>query len=127
MITAWRNGIRSTFIALLAVNTKWLFPQVQTRQNHQINSIFRLQTGHSWLNYHSHRIGKHPTDLCEVCEVPESVQHFLFQCPNYSYFRTVLKNGIESMGLKFNLFYILTNKSAFECDCGFIIASKKFI
>ena len=105
---------------------KWLFPQVQTKQNHQINSNFRLQTGHSRLNDHSHRIGKHPTGLCEVCKVPESVQNFLFQCPNYSHFRTVLKNGVESMGLKFNFFSILTNKCAFECVCRFIISSKKF-
>ena len=77
---------------------KWLFPQMQTKQNHQINSIFRLQIGHSRLNYHSHRIEKHPTGLCKACKVPESVQHFLFQCSNHSHFQTVLKNRIERMG-----------------------------
>ena len=35
---------------------KRLFPQVQTKQNHQINSIFRLQTGHSRLNYYFHHL-----------------------------------------------------------------------
>ena len=68
----------------------------QAKSSNKFN--FRLQTGHSRLNYHSHRIGKHPTGLCEACKVPESVQHFLLLCPNYSHFRTVLKNRIERIG-----------------------------
>ena len=107
---------------------KSLFPDVQSKNpKHHNNQIFRLQTGHCRLNYHLHRIAKHQTGLCQVCNVPESVSHFLFHCPHYFHFRSVMKNYVDNMGLKFDLHNILTNKCTFDCVCDFVKSCKKFI
>ena len=107
---------------------KSLFPDVQSKNpKHHNNQIFRLQTGHCRLNYHLHRIAKHQTGLCQVCNVPESVSHFLFHCPHYIHFRSVMKNYVDNMGLKFDLHDILTNKCTFDCVCDFVKSCKKFI
>ena len=106
---------------------KWLFPRIHAKSNHQNNLIFRLQTGHCRLKHHLHRIGSHQTGLCTVCQVQESVPHFLFQCPIYSLYRTVMKNYVESIGLKFDLQTLLSNKNAFDCVCLFIKSCKKVI
>ena len=49
-----------------------------------------------------------------VCQVPESVPHFLLQCPIYSLYRTVMQNYVESIGLKFDFQILLSNKNAFD-------------
>ena len=106
---------------------RWLFPRIHTKLNHQNNLIFRLQTGHCRLKHHLHRIGSHQTDLCTVCQVQESVPHFLLQCPIYSLYRTVMKNYVESIGLKFDLQTLLSNKNTYDCVCLFIKSCKKVI
>jgi len=46
--------------------------------------IFRLCIGHCQLNHHLSRIGFHPDGLCDRCEIPETVEHFIEVCPKYS-------------------------------------------
>ena len=60
---------------------KLLYPHTTSRNTFQSKEIFRLQTSHCLLNYHSQRIGLHNSGLCDQCKVPETVQHLLF--PNF--------------------------------------------
>ena len=43
--------------------------------------ITRLRLGKCKLNPYLHQIGKHPDGLCYSCNKPETVTHFLTECP----------------------------------------------
>ena len=58
---------------------------------------------------------------------PGICSNFLFQCPIYSLYRAAMKNYVESIGLKFDLHTLLSNKNAFDCVCLFIKSCKKVI
>ena len=36
--------------------------------------------GRCLVNHQLHKMGKHPTGLCDQCNVPETVTHFLLEC-----------------------------------------------
>ncbi|MEW8546650.1 MAG: ribonuclease H family protein [Candidatus Thiodiazotropha sp.] len=51
-----------------------------------------LMSGHSLLNDHRAKINSNSSNLCEVCHVPETVEHFLFDCDRFSGPREAMKN-----------------------------------
>ena len=57
--------------------------------------ITRLRLGHTEFNSTLHRIGKHPTDKCRLCDHPESVQHVLMECKGYERERRELKSALQ--------------------------------
>ena len=61
--------------------------------------IIQLRTGHCSLNSYLHRFGQIDSPLCECGTGPETVEHFLLECPCYSEQRTEMrtKAGTESM------------------------------
>ena len=44
-------------------------------------NLTRLRLGKCCLNAYLHHIGKHPNGLCNSCNKPEIVTHFLLECP----------------------------------------------
>ena len=74
--------------------------------------LFRLQTGHNSLNFHLHRIGLHADGLCKECRSPETVTHFLLQCPKYTYQRSKLKRATHKLHIDFNLQSLLRSEAA---------------
>ena len=42
----------------------------------------RLQLGKCRLNHYLHTMGKHDTGLCDICDVQETVQHYITGCKN---------------------------------------------
>lgn len=59
----------------------------------------RLRVGHCNLNKTLHIIGKHPTGLCDFCQLPESVKHVLCICKKYEADRQVMLTEMEKLGL----------------------------
>ncbi len=63
-----------------------------------------LRIGHTGLNQTLCKIGKHPTGLCESCEILESVSHVLLECRKYEEERgemfQVLKNDIANVSVQ---------------------------
>ena len=55
--------------------------------------LFQLRSGHIALNKHLHRINWSDTPNCLQCdrETPETVHHFLFECPRYERERNILR------------------------------------
>ena len=43
---------------------------------------YRLRTGHTGnrLNMHLHKLGLYNFGLCDFCEQPETVKHYLLDC-----------------------------------------------
>ena len=59
-------------------------------------TLFQLRSGHIVLNKHLYRIKRSDTPNCLQCPmgVPETVHHFLFDCPRYDRERFILRNRI---------------------------------
>jgi len=43
--------------------------------------ITRLRLGKCSLNAYLYKMKKHPTGNCDICNIPETVEHFLLHCP----------------------------------------------
>ena len=58
--------------------------------------LFQLRSGHIALNKYLHRINRSDTPLCLQYnqEAPETVHHFLFNCPRYERERHILRSRI---------------------------------
>ena len=59
------------------IHTK--LPQLPSRRYNTI--IFRLRSGHCRLNQHLNRIGSASSPLFPRCGTPESVEHYIINCP----------------------------------------------
>jgi hypothetical protein len=74
----------------------------------QASLLTQLRTRHIPLNMYLHKIGKSPTDRCDACwrrhqcETRETIQHFLFECPEYNLERSRLQHelGRDSRDLR---------------------------
>jgi len=75
-------------------------------------SLFRLRTGHCKLHLHLFRLGLHQDGLCDVCHTPETVTHFLLDCPQYHAQRVILLANLRKIGVSVNTADILRNPEA---------------
>ena len=69
------------------------------RSTREENITTRLRVGHTKLNKTLHLINKHPSGLCEYCQVQESVEHVILHCQNYSREREILKQEVMKQGI----------------------------
>jgi ribonuclease HI len=65
----------------------------------QASIIMQVRCGHIPLNAYLHRIGKSETRTCQNCsngqdEAPETVKHFIFECPAYTEQRRTMEHAI---------------------------------
>jgi len=58
------------------------------------------------------RIGLHPDGLCDQCEIPETVKHFIEVCPKFTEARRRLKHAVEDLGINFSTPEILRSTAA---------------
>ena len=47
------------------------------------SALNQLLCGHTRLNSHQAKINPNQTDVCSRCNVPETVEHYLFDCDMY--------------------------------------------
>jgi len=67
-------------------------------------TITRLRLGKCCLNQYLHKINRHPTGHCDHCKKPETVEHFLLQCPHAAIFKdTEIKNIKEALNSEKNI------------------------
>ena len=52
--------------------------------------LFRMRSGNIGLNTNLQKLGKHDTGLCDYCNQPETIQHYLLDCPKYLIPRAML-------------------------------------
>ena len=64
--------------------------------------IKRLRLGKALLNEHLHKLNIHPDGLCQKCQVPETIEHYLLKCEESRLFEPI-KMKIEEMNLKMEL------------------------
>ncbi len=108
-----RQGImadwqRSWNIQLEGRFTHSLFPSVNTkpmRTNFYMATdikINRLQSGHTLLPSHAHKLGFTPTDLCSCGRDKGTIPHVILHCPIYNKPRETLITELETIFRKAN-------------------------
>ena len=84
-----------------------LVPNVDTKKFLDIPNresfcqILQIQTGYSKLNDYRNKLGKCNSNECS-CGEPETPEHFLIDCPNYTHCRETIQLKLSSqLGLNF--------------------------
>ena len=67
------------------------------RSTKEENILTRLRVGHG--NKKLHLINKHPSGLCEHCQIEESVELVILNCPKYSQDRETLMRELRNCGM----------------------------
>jgi len=83
---------------------KLFCPDIDTTQTKIpiTTAIFLLGTGHCRLHSHLHKIRLHPDGLCDTCDIPETVEHFLMQSGKYAEARHKLQRSIQNLNINFD-------------------------
>ena len=86
--------------------------------------IFRLRMGHAGVNFYLNRFGMTESELCQNCQVPETILHFLLECDNHRTQREILLGKLRAIGIMNpNLKIILGGDENHKENRGNILAS----
>ena len=67
------------------------------RDRRNFSAFNQLLCGHSKLNGHMSKINTNVSELCSTCNVPETVEHYLYDCENYKEDRKVLEQTTQGI------------------------------
>ena len=102
--------------------------QIINMQNKHMEMIlYRLGTGHNRLNMHLHKLGLHNSGLCNFCEEPETVKHYLLDCIKYQHLQENLINFAMKNNIKLTIESILKNKDMFPLIYDYVLKTQKEI
>ena len=62
----------------------------------------RLQFGHCLLRFSRFTVDQADDGLCSTCSVPETIHHFLLQCPVFDLLRSTFLDTLTSLGISSN-------------------------
>jgi hypothetical protein len=79
--TLVRNGKTGLIYLNLFPNGKPWAEKVMPRRNDVV--VTRLRLHSCRLNKYLHKIDLHPSGLCDVCGINDTVEHFLFDCEKH--------------------------------------------
>ena len=57
----------------------------------------QLISGHSKLNNHQSKLNKEISNLCDMCNIPEVLNHYLFECKMFDEERIQLQEKVEEI------------------------------
>jgi hypothetical protein len=105
--------------------------RLSTLTRRQSSSILQIHCGHFPLNAYLHRIGRSDTDRCPYCaddedglHPPETINHFIFDCPAHNNAREEL---VAKIGINlFHLSDIMANTNRMKALTTFINRSGRF-
>ena len=91
-----------------------------TRQQQVI--ILRLRTGHCRLNAHMHRLKLATTPLCPCGKAPQTPEHVLQTCPNFSSLRQkTWPSGISLYSKLYGSHQELVDTTSFVLECKMVL------
>ena len=77
--------------------------------------INRLKLHMCRLNSYLHKIGLHVSGLCDLCNVPETVEHFILKCKKHSDLREALDNQAKLASIEvLDIVCCLSNKELID-------------
>ena len=117
---------KGQFFKSLEPNVKNI--QIINLQNKHMETIlYRLRTGHNGLNMHLHKLGLHNSGLCDFCEEPETVKHYLLDCLKYQHYQENLIDFANKNIVKLTIESILKNRDMFPLIYDYVLKTKKEI
>ena len=90
-------------------------------------TINRLQFGHCLLRMSHFTVGQADDGICSTCSVPETIHHFLLQCPVFDLLRSSFLDILTSLGIRRTATDILSIPCCFDALFSFISASGRKI
>ena len=78
------------------------WPWASNRERAVETAMCRLRIGHAGLNKHLHRFEMSATDKCS-CGLTETIEHFMFQCSNFTVERTALYLKLSDLNVPMTL------------------------
>ena len=95
--------------------------------------VSRLRVGHAGVNSHLNRFNLHTTPLCTVCNVPETIAHFLLHCSRYTIQRQCLIAKLHALDVPFTLSGVLfaadhtvmVRQLVFRSLCSFLMSTNR--
>jgi ribonuclease HI len=100
---------------------------LQLQNRHMETTIYRLRTGHCNLNSHLHKIGLHDSGLCDFCEEPETVKHYILDCLEFQQYQEKIIHFALQNKIKITIDYILKNKIFYPIIYEYVLKTKKKI
>lgn len=89
--------------------------------------ISRLRFGRCRLNVFLNQIGCHDDGKCANCDLPETVEHYLLNCPVQRVLQDRLKADCRAMSMDLNLRTALSNKRCIETIYAYVDETKKHL
>ena len=124
--TQYNTNNKGQFFKSIEPNVKNI--QIINLQNKHMETIlYRLRTGHNRLNMHLHKIGLHNSGLCDFCEEPETVKHYLLDCLKYQQYQENLIDFANKNNVKLTIESILNNRDMFPLIYDYVLKTKKEI
>ena len=93
---------------------------INLQNKHMETIIYRL-------NMHLHKLGLHHSGLCDFCEEPETVKHYLLGCLKYQHLQENLIDFAIKNNFKFTIESILKNRDMFPLIYDYVLKTKKEI
>lgn len=92
----WDESIKGRFYYNIQkeVSNSWVNKELGRKEERALD---RLRIGHSSLNEHLLRLGKHEDGKCEKCKVAETVEHYLLKCEKYEEQRRKMERRLREM------------------------------
>ena len=67
------------------------------KDKNTFSHLNHLVSGHSKLNNHQSKINKEISNLCDMCNIPEDLNHYLFGCKKFDAERIQLQEKVEEI------------------------------
>ena len=124
--TQYNTNNKGQFFKSIEPNVKNI--QIINLQNKHMETIlYRLRTGHNRLNMHLHKLGLHNSGLCDFCEEPETVKHYLLDCLKYQHLQESLIDFAVKNNVKLTVESILKNRDLFPVIYDYVLKTKREI
>lgn len=69
--------------------------KVQGYSRKEMILLHQIRLGKCRLNYYLYVIKQHENGMCDICNVPETIEHYLSNCTKYNRERTIMKNSLK--------------------------------
>jgi len=124
----WKKSLRYRFASRIdnSLPSNSYLKLINGLDRSQSALLTQLCTGHSPLNQHLFRIRRSETPVCPHCRgiTPETVTHYLLQCPHYQFECHVLRRKLKRKAN--SLPFLLSDSTATLPLLTFILSSKRF-
>ena len=87
----------------------------------------RLRFGKCSLNFYLNIVGKHATGYCSRCHVPETIEHFILQCPQNLELAMKLTEQCQAENIGLEITNVLKNDKTMEIIIDYVIKIKRKI